>query len=82
MSTDWCVCIYEYSESDLHNIYLDRGFDLMSEADDASLPLLLHDAINDDDDDVLSLLKDGLATRLLPVNTYRNKVSRKNGNRE
>lgn len=38
----------------------------MSEADDASLPLLLHDAINDDDD-VLSLLRDGLGTRLLPV---------------
>ena len=38
----------------------------MSEADDASLPLLLHDAINDDDD-VLSLLRDGLGTRPLPV---------------
>lgn len=38
----------------------------MSEADDASLPLLLHDAKNDDDD-VLSLLRDGLGTRLLPV---------------
>jgi hypothetical protein len=46
--------------------YLDRGFDLMSDADDASLPLLLHDAINDDDD-VLSLLRDGLGTRFLPV---------------
>ena len=40
--------------------YLDRGFDLSDP--DASLPLLLHDAIND----ALSVPNDGLGTRFLP----------------
>lgn len=47
---------------DVSYTYLDRGFDLSEP--DASFPLLLHDAINDE---VLSDPNDGLGTRFLPV---------------